>query len=258
MQHASETPSSAMSRLPYEILSMILRFAMKSDMPVHLEHFLKLGRQFQKTNVNGTEISRPRAPPACSESWFLNHLHPSQIEPFRDWILINSTCRRFRAWGKDAFFLEKTFVIPPMFLETLIGETAKGISAENKATARASIRHVVASSPHCGIMSQLMALPRYHILERLRSLSIPLGCPESHMLLSLNSPTLESYPLPEELSSLLRDLGLQVDQLRTNLLCGHHEGLPMSFLITTVYPHLRAMSAWRKKHRDFEGSDDGE
>lgn len=231
MQQASDTPSSALLRVPNEILWMILCLTMRSDTPVHWEHFLKLGRQYRRqcqntrtrknTNRSGKdacEVRKELGTSTGSEGWFLDHLHLGQKEHFRDWRLINSTCRSFRAWGKSAFFSEKIFVVGPRFLNILTGETEnKSISTENIVTARACIRDVIARFA-CGThASQFMALPRYHVLQRMRSLSIHLQCNRLEVLSSRNLPALGRYPVPEELLTLLRDLGLRVDQLQLSV-----------------------------------------
>lgn len=246
-------------------------------MPVHLEHFPQLGRWLQNLrNGNCTDNTGPISVSAglescflddldpgpsawaCSESWFLNNLDRGQLEHFRDWLLVNSTCRSFRAWGKKVFFSEKIFVIRPQFIKTLCGEPAKSMSVENIATARACIRHVVVPSPYCSAASHLMCLSRFHTLQRLCSLSIQPGCNPSDTLLSLKVRSFKRNPLPEELLGLVQGIGLRVDQLQMNLLYENNEGTHryhMQRLADSVYPSLRILSAWKTKGR-LQGSDD--
>lgn len=233
---------------------MILSHMMRSDMPVHLEHFLQLGRRLQNIrNRDGTKVSEPCALTCSAEDWFLDNLDPRQVEHFRDWLLINSTCRSFRAWGKKAFFSEKIFLIRPPLMKTLSGETGKII-----ATARACIRHVIAPSPPFQFTAgELIFLPRYHALQCLRSLSIQPSYSQLDIL-SQSSPILQRNPLPEEFSSLLRNIGLRVDQLHVDLLCAKDEGMhryQMELLADEVYLYLRVLSA-RKARGGFQGSDD--
>ncbi|MCJ1424068.1 hypothetical protein MMC29_001955 [Sticta canariensis] len=190
--------------------------------------------------------------PACSEGRSLDQLDPGQIEHFRDWLLINSTCRRFRALGKRAFFSEKMFILRPQFLMNLFARTTKNISSENIATALAWIRHVIAPV----LASQFMILPQYNALQRLRSLSIQPHRRDANIFSTLNIPTRKRKPLPEELSSLLRHLGLRVDQLQMDLLydaSAREHLLQMKCLTLQVYPYLRVFSA--HKNRKFRESE---
>ena len=236
-----------MSRIPDEIFSTILRYTMRSEMPVHLEHFLEVGRQFRKIcHVNDTKNPGQSAS-TSSELWFLDQLDPGQIEHFRDWLLINSTCRLFRAWGKEAFFWEKVFVVRPEFLKTLTGETAKGISAENSATARSCIRHVIAPIKPCR-PSETLALPQFHALQRLRSMSIRISHFIERILGKLHPTILKRYSLRKEFNRLLRGSGLRVDQLQMDVLSDHDEReyrRQMELLADRAYPCLRIVSTLR-------------
>lgn len=263
MQQSSDTPSLTMFLIPGEILSKILVYTMRSDMPVDLDHFLRLGRRFQTRSGNDGEESETDSdsyeePDAsvCSERWFLDHLDSGQKEHFRDWLLINSTCRSFRAWGKKAFFSEKVFAVSLPMLKILRGETRKIISAENIAAAQACVRHVIAPLRNTSVTSQIMILPRYHALQRLRSMSIafqPLNA-KFDILSRFSYPKLKRKQLPEELSSLLRDLGLRVDQLEMELVYEIDERdhqIQMERLADEVYPVLRVLSSYmaRARHR---------
>lgn len=240
---------------------MILCLTMRSDTPVHWEHFLKLGRQYQyarrcqnthtwkdtkKSGKDACEVRKESGTSTDSEGWFLDHLDVGQIEHFRDWRLINSTCRTFRAWGKSAFFSQKIFVVGPSFLKNLSGETAtRSISAENLVIARSCIRDVIANF-ECGrYASQFIALPRYHVLPRMRSLSIHLRCNRLEVISSRNLPALGRYPLPNELLTLLRDLGLRVDQLQLSVQQSdeREHRVQMEVLADQAFPILRAKVA---------------
>lgn len=221
-------------------------------MPVLLEEFLKLGQRLQqirKVNViNSGSTAR-----ACSARWFLDRLDQVQKEHFRDWLLINSTCRSFRAWGKKAFFSEKIFVLKPLFMKTLLGGKAKPISAENWATAQTCIRHVVVPARKASAASLFLALSRYHALQRLRSLTIHLYRYSSEIPLSFYSSTIKPSP-PVELLSLLRDLDLQVDQLQMDLNYDRNSSGRFfwlsRFVERSVYPVLR-LAAERKIRERF-------
>ncbi|MCJ1465318.1 hypothetical protein MMC07_003935 [Pseudocyphellaria aurata] len=264
MQQTSDTSPSAMSLIPGELLFIILCHAMRSDMPVHLEHFLQIRRRLpgilnehEEENVFGssgparTEESISESSAAARSEIFLDQLQVGQREHFRDWLLINSTCRNFRTWGKKAFFSEKIFVIRPPFLKNLCEESAKGIGAENLAAARAYIRHVIAPLNVC-LASRFINVPRYHTFQNLRSLSLQTGCPDKDIFLGANSPTMKRYPLPKTLSALLRAIGLQTDQLQMEVQYHNddkeHQVL-MKLLADTVYPYLRIFSVRDAKGR---------
>lgn len=270
MQQTSDARSSTMSLIPSELLSMILLHTMRSRTPVHLERFLQLGRQFQNirqgndpqnpgTDSSVVENSFPESNAfACSERWFLSQLHDEQIEHFQDWLLINSTCRRFRALGKRAFFSEKTFIIRPVFLNYFCRETTKGNSAENIAIARVSIRHVIAAFSFHSLESQFIGLPRYHTLQRLRSLSIQISGHGVGIPSRLALPIFQRYSLPKKLSSLLQELGLRVDQLEMDV---QHDDIwnarqrQSELLVNNVYPFLQMYFAWKARGK-LRGSDE--
>ena len=226
-------------------------------MPVHLEHFLEVGRQFRKIcHANDTKNPGPSAS-TSSELWFLDQLEPGQMEHFQDWLLINSTCRRFRAWGKEAFFGEKVFVVRPEFLKTLTGKTAKGISAENSATARSCIRHVIVPLEPCA--SETLVLPQFHALQRLRSMSIQISGLNQQILGNWHPTILKRYSLRKEFTRLLRGSGLRVDQLQMSVLSNHNETKyrhRMEDLADQAYPCLRIVSMLRAGEK-FGGFVDG-
>lgn len=217
MQQTPDTPSSMLSALPNEVLSMILHHTMRSPKPVHLEHFWRLGRLLQSIR-HGNDTQKSKAASciknpssdssasACSESFFFDQLDPGQIEHFRDWLLINSTCRRFRAWGKIAFFSEKIFLVRPACVKRL---------CKNIPVARPLIRHVIALLPP--VYNPFYALPQYQPLERLRTLVISRDCSNSKLLSMSNGPQPERCSFPEELLSLVQDIGLQINQLKIYL-----------------------------------------
>lgn len=256
MQEISNTQSPTLSLIPGEILSMILHFAMRCNTPVHLEHLLKYAQQRQ--NIRRAKKIREIAwetgqiiisEPGAFANWFVD-LVPGELEHYQDWLLVNSTCRRFRVWGKKPFFMEKVFVVKPEFWENL-GETTKWITAEDVAIARASIRHVIAPAEHQNSPSQFLILPKYCALQNLRTLTIQIGCSSSEIdyFSSLDLSELKQYPLPEKFASLLQDLGLPVDRLEMGLnLNGnenHHQN-EINRLVNRVYPVLEMRKRLRQ------------
>ena len=251
MDQTSGTPSSAILRLPEEILSKVLAYTMSSKTPAHLEHILRMGRRFLSFRSGIDTIPSEREGLTDTELWFL--FDPPQLEHCRDWQLINCTCRRFRRCGGKAFFEEKVFMIRPQFLKTLHGETAKGFSAENM---RRYIHQVVVPLPISHLKSELITLPRFHALERLDHLSVQPHFHNFDLFSGLRSPPLIHKPLPEELLTLLQDMGVRVDQLEMQLLLRDDTEQYIfqgTYLVDQVYPALRTFAVWRAKVRGARG-----
>lgn len=262
-----------MSSLPHEILSLILLHTMRSEKPVHLEHFMRLGRRLQgirngkDAKNSGAESHMAEIPSskssgsASSESWFLDQVDPGQREHFQDWLLVNSTCRSFRAWGKTAFFSEKIFIIRPRFLRALRRTGAKSISPEIITMARTYIHHVIAplsytgrNSPrHHSLDCRFNMLTHYRFLQGLSELSIQADCTDSEMFSRLEEAPLNRYPLPEQLSTLLRDMGLAVHELKMDIQSDKEHPDLMKDLARHVYPFLETLLLWRKKAAGFQG-----
>lgn len=235
---------------------MILRQTMRSNVPMYLEYFWKLGRRLQKIRNGKEDTESPEIDSnkvesrllksnasACSETWFLQKLDPSQIEHHRDWLAVNSTCCRFRALGKEAFFANKTFILRTDFLKTLCGEDTKTMEE-----ARVFIRHVIAPLSH-SCASQIIQLPRYHLLQSLLSLSIQIVRDDFEIFSRLNAPPLKRDPLPEELSTLLREIGLQVDRLQMDIQLDKEDWAQMRVLDDHGYSTLRAKATLKRRVR---------
>lgn len=283
MEQTPVTSNSPISLIPAEILSIILCHAMRSETSVDLERFVQVGRRLQdvrdgkkvehsqqhfwgvrETNTEfwffnqmGSLQREDEVKETHNEDWFLNQIGFLQGEHFQDWLMINSTCRGFRKWGKKAFFSEKVFMIQPAFLKSICDETTKVMSAANVAIARERIRHVIVPLPVVGMGGQFITLPRYHALKSLRSINLQKGCAHVEVLSNLKLPGLNQYPLPKELESLLRAIGLRVDQLQMDLqmdekcdICWGSPGIRsdrMHYLNKQVYPCLRVFAAIKAK-----------
>ncbi|MCJ1465712.1 hypothetical protein MMC07_004331 [Pseudocyphellaria aurata] len=253
MQQNSTSQSSPLLAVPAEVLSMILLETMRSDQLVHMEHFLEVGRKLESFR-NGVDFRAKVAKSsesACVELFFLaelDKLASGQKQHFLDFILVNSTCHALRAAGKRAFFSGKIFVISPQFLRELCKATPR-ISAENLAMAMACIRHVIAPIRNVDSPGGFITLPRYHMLQSLRLLHVRIGGHEMVVDSSVNLPTLRRHPLPTELSGLLGEIGLRVDQIKVDIQYdtknageGLHE-LRMELLPIRIYPFLRLLAA---------------
>ncbi|MCJ1467135.1 hypothetical protein MMC07_005757 [Pseudocyphellaria aurata] len=221
MEPTSITSKSPISLIPAEILNMILRYAMRSETSVHLELFVQLGHRLQDVcDAKITEHSQQDFSEILRtdvKRWFLSRTGSTQGEHYQDWLLINATCRGFRKWGKKAFFSEKVFVIRPAFLKSICDATTRVMSAANVAIARRRIQHVIVPLAVVGMGGQFITLPRYHALPSLRSLSLQYSCTNARVLSHLMPPGPNRYPVPKELETLLREIGLRVDQLQLDL-----------------------------------------
>lgn len=82
-------PSSYLEMLPDELLLKILVYVMTEQSPFSLENCIDRARSSQRVKSA-----------IYSQRWHKTHL--------RDWVLINSTCRRLRHVGWEAFFTSKT------------------------------------------------------------------------------------------------------------------------------------------------------
>ncbi|MCJ1463874.1 hypothetical protein MMC07_002483 [Pseudocyphellaria aurata] len=218
MQPTSEPPPSAISLVPPEICSHILRQLMSSAMPVDLENFLTIGQRYRRVRkwlegqgADNCEIS------AWSKQYFLDRLDPTQMEHYEDWVVINSTCRAFRTCGRKAFFSTKTFVISPEFLHVLRIPAAQSISAGKslKVTALANIRQVVVPIEYCW-PPILKLIPDFHAFARFRSLTIEPHHGGYHCGSKALVASAKRGPLPESVSSVLRSNGLRLDDLQVD------------------------------------------
>lgn len=132
------------------------------------------------------------------------------------------------------------------------------MSAENMATARACIRHVIAPLARVGIAGQFITLSRYHALQGLRSLSLLIHCHHKEIHFRLNAQTFGRYPLLEEFTVLLGGIGLRMDRLQIDWQYDNNDSEhqdQMAVLTERAYPCLRIMSA-RKARGKILKSDD--
>lgn len=243
MQQTSDAPFSTMSLIPGEILSMILCHTMRSDIPVHFERFLERGRKFRRIG-NSKAARKPKGGLSTyAERWLLNHLGLGQNEHFRDWLLINSTCRRFRAWGRKAFFSEKIFFSTALFW---LVPWAKKLCAENAATARECLHHVIVEYRRARSMGSNVTIPE-NTLPFLRSMGLLVYCSKADILPKLNSAQLLRSPLPEEHSNLQQDLEVRVDRRQMDIIYGREFGDKLERVIGRDFSALRVLLRHHRK-----------
>lgn len=285
MASLSQSSGSPISSVPNEVLSKILKYALTSDLPpVHLQHFFDLSRKRpslcnpeEEGNSDHEEAEEEEEEDDLadyahnfttsddeddyyallpSKEWWFSELNPSQKLHFQDWLLINSTSRRFRGLGKAAFFLSKTFVITPSLHDSLISHKIKNLTPNDVILAIGSIQYVVATLRAVSAGSSFMELPRYQkALPRLCNLGIQPRIPSDQILWSLNSTTSKRHVPPKELMALLGKIGVAVDKIHVELIYDDSEDarqMHVACLHEHVYPYLRIM-AERKAKRQLAG-----
>lgn len=135
----------ALETIPNEILSRILIFAMKPNEPVHLHHFIDLGRKIHPPDpayddYDSDFLFRTLLP---ARDWWFDQPDVSQKAVLLDWLLINGTYRRFGSSGKRAFFSPKVFVITPAFLRDFEGNRIRSLARADTRMALSLISNVV-------------------------------------------------------------------------------------------------------------------
>ena len=81
----------------------------------------------------------------------------------------------------------------------------------------------------------------------MRSLSIQLVGDDFEIFSRINAPPLKRDPLPEELSTLLREIGLHVDRLQVDLQLDKEDPLQMTHLVDQGYPTLRVFATVKRR-----------
>ena len=264
MPETSCDPRTTLATLPVEIQLKIFRYVMASDAPVDLQEFVELGRELQSSRearsesyTEGESVALEEQRLSTQESqsfttWaphhiFFTELHPSQKKHYLDWLLVNSTCRRFRELGKVAFFSEKCFILRPFFLSVLSHGRAKNLSVADTATALTQIRHVIAPLAFDCNARDFRTLSRCHALSCMKVLSIQHRTYEA-IIRSLGRPAVVDLAAvdrilpPQELLDFLPDLGLRVDQVHVDLIVDGDKDI-VEHLTSEVYPGLRKSAA---------------
>ncbi len=141
-----------------------------------------------------------------------NKLNPQSVEHIFDWLCVTQTCTRFRALGLQTFFLQKTFVISPPTLLKLADGLLDGFlpcfTAYYQEVAVEHIRHVIV--PASG-SADIIRLPRYRLLPRLRKLDILLSASDSNGQISVRDGVVWRESTAE-IIEFLRELGLTLDE----------------------------------------------
>lgn len=109
---------------------------METELPVDPQDLTTMCRVYgMHLKTNNSSLSR-NLPHYC-RGYEFTHLC--------QWIMVNSTCRRFRDLGKVAFFSQKRFLLGPAEVKKLfcIGNRFWRLSPADTCLARQHIRHVV-------------------------------------------------------------------------------------------------------------------
>lgn len=262
-------PLFPLEELPAEVLAKVLAFTMASPVPVLLQGFIEEGKK--------------RGESSSTWSYPLWKLLPSQREHYLDWVAINSTSRSLRNCGKLLFFSKKIFLIAPPLLETLMDGSCRNMSAQDKATLLSRAQYVIVPINTRGIATYFPKLPRYRTFKHLRCFSIQIFKPSEQPyqdsdICSLDWETVSTTPMasepvdsgdkvvekgpyrrhlpPQDLLDLLRGVGLQVDQIKVDLIYRDTEKSKrwvIDELAEQVYPYLRTMQRNRQIKELAEG-----
>ncbi len=192
-----------------------------------------------------------------SQKRFYRRLDEHQKEHYMDWLLVTSTCLRFRAVGKSFFFSHKAFLLAPETLITLIYGKAQQMSITDQTTAIAQIRTFIAPM---GTTGQFVRLPRYASLARLQTLKImvgkhfhkPIAGPKNEQIEDdtahyASAPSTKWRPCPERLLALLSELGFELART-TVTICDDGTGVEkLTYRLDDhLYPALTMVATQRR------------
>ncbi|KAK7222457.1 hypothetical protein V2G26_010460 [Clonostachys chloroleuca] len=205
-------------RIPDEILIHILRDLLAGDMatgdtnpeqatpaedkvenaPLWLEHCVDIPRFHMTNKVPGWDflpefileelMTNPTGQDAIDERNETTPCQPparpSQAKHINDWLIVNSTCRRFRRLGKPVFFAEKRIMMSANLGERLqqgpeinFGPMKLlGLSVADQALALGQTQDIILLGTRLTTPSMLVGLPKFlSAFPRLRSCWLMLG-----------------------------------------------------------------------------------
>ena len=263
---------SRLLSLPNEILRKIMTFAVTSNVPFHLRLFVEMARDPDKftdgkkrnvkvdnlkvlSMISPTDFVAPGRTTASplSEAWWLQVLPRSQIEHYRDWIFMNSTCHQMRAWGCHIFFREKIFIIDPDDHDQLRGSGIPGMNPIISSLIKENVSNV--ALPIRGMIPRpWINIPKIHqAFNNLHTLNVYVPA-ISKEVYEWTAERFTVVPPPQELQQMFRSLGPRLfDHLVFNIMIVEPRG-PMvrdnsgltkqdflRDLETVVYPILRVL-----------------
>lgn len=237
--------------LPTEIVASILEYAMAYDEPLHLQHFIDLGRMPHPPDPawDDLDVDYHFRTHLSSKDWWFEHLEPSQKIHFIHWLLVNSTCQRFRVFGKPAFFSQKNFVITPNLLRGLEGQQVRNMAVADQSMALFRISQVVTPFGRVSAGASFIGLKRYQrLLPRLSNIDIYTYDPRYAIMQTLKEAS--THAPPQKLRNLLREVGLDPKRIHVSLLYPDDEDSrqeQVAGLCDNVYPFLQVLADRKAK-----------
>ncbi|TVY46210.1 hypothetical protein LCER1_G009076 [Lachnellula cervina] len=171
MASLPQTQTSILDRLSDDILQHILDLAMARDSPYYIDYpGAGADRNTDKKAETSTckdilKSSTGATDPhftGCKGDTPLHHRTPQPVHRC-DWIAINSTSRRIRAFGKISFFSIKTFAMHvelPARLQRRDPKAIIGMMPHDQALALSYIRDIIIVNPRQSTPTTFLALPR--------------------------------------------------------------------------------------------------
>lgn len=106
-------------RLPNETLQEILILVIGTEEPLWLEHATELPRHRKPTAEETNWLPSPaqvethsmRFSPSAIDDRLTRVAESAHSEHYRDWLMINSTCRAIRIMGKPLFFRTRPMAV---------------------------------------------------------------------------------------------------------------------------------------------------
>lgn len=252
------------SELPDELLSNILKYALTSDTPMDLECFIGSGKRnhnFQLISISpdGAFCHQPlchylKKVAGFSQMHLLdcNYFPLSQAAHAQDWFIANSVSHRFRSWAKEAFFSERVFLLELDLLRRLQNGKVRGLSVENANLMIKHAQQIIAPVPGCSSASAFISLPRYHLFQHLRVLTIWPGTGIIETTPDFTFGHLKEEVHSEVFEELLGNIGLDVDRIQLKVIRPAQEDVwqwRMSLLEAGSFPDLRWLGEQKAKSR---------
>ncbi|KAI0529834.1 hypothetical protein GGR58DRAFT_285773 [Xylaria digitata] len=227
-------PSSSITyfdRLPDEILLEILNNAMENESPFFPEYCVQAANE------------RRECRPPCHHvklnartAYFLS----SQHAHLDNWLFVNSTSRRIRSLGREAFFSSKIIAMNSSLPERLHNGSFSAFgSALDQKIALRNIRAIILLDLTMYIASVFLQLPKtLHAFPRLERSTILVGFRRQEPVLLISET--ERVNVPVELKQLLGSIGLASGMMPKMALCKGLQWPELRIMLTRdVYPALR-------------------
>ncbi|KAI0415136.1 hypothetical protein F5X98DRAFT_347542 [Xylaria grammica] len=215
-------------RLPDEILLMILNDVMERGSPFFPEYCV----QTANDSRDPCHLSNLNTRTA--------HFLSSQHIHLKNWLFVNTTSRRIRSVGREAFFGSKTIAMNSSLPERLRNGTFSAFgSALDQKLALHNIRSIILVDLTMYIASVFLQLPKtLHAFPRLENCMILVGFRRREPVLLISET--EKVDVPAELTRLLGRIGLASGMMPKMALCKGLQWPELRMMLTRdVYPALR-------------------